>query len=98
MYKEIINFRYLASGDSMMSISYAFRIAHNTVSKIINETCNAIWECLNQTVLLKPTQEAWLNIEQDFDQKWQLPHCVGAIDGKHVIIQVMFKISYLFVN
>lgn len=79
----------------MISISFAFRIAHNTISKIIKETCNAIWECLNQTVLLKPTVEAWLNIAQEFEQKWQLPHCVGAMDGKHVQIQVNIKV---FIN
>lgn len=81
-------FRYLASENSMVSISFAFRIAHNTVSKIIKETCDVIWECLNNSVLLEPNQEAWLNIAEEFNKKWQLPHCVGAIDGKHVIIQV----------
>jgi len=37
-----ITLRYLASGDSMTSISYAFRVGHNTVSKIISETCEEI--------------------------------------------------------
>ncbi|KMQ91196.1 nuclease harbi1-like protein, partial [Lasius niger] len=30
----------------MTSISYAFRIAHNTVSKIVSETCDVIWNSL----------------------------------------------------
>lgn len=92
LYTVSVCFRYLGSGDSMISISYAFRIAHNTVSKIIKETCDAIWDCLNQDVLLKPTEQAWLNIAQDFEQRWQLPHCVGAIDGKHVVIQVKYTL------
>lgn len=29
-----ITIRYLASGDSMRSLSYAFRVGHNTISKI----------------------------------------------------------------
>lgn len=37
-----ITLRCLASGDSMRSLSYAFRIGHNTVSKIVSETCDAI--------------------------------------------------------
>jgi len=34
--------RYLASGDSMSSISFAFRVGLNTVSKIVSETCESI--------------------------------------------------------
>jgi len=41
-----ITLRYLASRDSMTSISYAFRVGHNTVSKIISETCEEIWKVL----------------------------------------------------
>lgn len=36
--------RYLCSGDSMASLSYAFRVGQSTVSKVISETCEAIWE------------------------------------------------------
>lgn len=79
----------------MISLSYAFRIAPCTVSVIVRETCNAIWDCLNEQVLLTPKTESWMRIAQDFEAKWQLPHCVGAIDGKHVIIQVhIFKIYF----
>ncbi|XP_033229935.1 uncharacterized protein LOC117181415 [Belonocnema kinseyi] len=38
--------RYLASGDSMTSISFVFRVSPNTVSKIVWETCKAIWLAL----------------------------------------------------
>lgn len=72
----------------MVSISYAFRVAPSTVSHIIYETCNAIWECLHENILLKPNEESWLDIAKAFNERWQLPHCVGAMDGKHVVIQV----------
>jgi len=50
--------RYLASGDSMKSVGYAFRDTPNTVSKIVHETCNEIWKTLKDTVLPVPsTQE-----------------------------------------
>lgn len=75
-----------------MSMSYAFRIGASTVSKIIRETCNALWECLYKTVLLTPTEQSWLEVASNFSKMWQLPNCVGAIDGKHVIIEVKIKI------
>ncbi|XP_023311560.1 protein ALP1-like isoform X2 [Anoplophora glabripennis] len=83
-------FALTLSGDSMMSISYAFRVGHNTVSKIIRETCDTIWECLNQNF--------WLKIAEDFEEKWQLPHCVGALDGKHVVIQALPRSGSIYYN
>ena len=26
----------------------------------------------------------WLSVAMEFEEKWQFPNCVGAIDGKHV--------------
>lgn len=91
-------FRFLASGDSMISISYAFRIAPNIVSKIINETCSAIWDSLSENVLVTPNQSTWLEIAEEFEEKWQLPQCVGATDGKHVVIQVGKNVYNFFFN
>lgn len=32
------------------------------------------------------TEEEWRIIAREFEQKWNFPHCLGAIDGKHVEI------------
>lgn len=32
------------------------------------------------------SQEEWKQIAKDFEQKWNFPHCLGAVDGKHVQI------------
>lgn len=78
---------YLASGDSMSSISYAFRIGLNTVSEIVSEICEALWNSLHESVMPPPNEESWLRIAIEFEKKWNFPHCIGAIDGKHVVIQ-----------
>ncbi|KAM0737133.1 Protein ANTAGONIST OF LIKE HETEROCHROMATIN PROTEIN 1 [Formica fusca] len=82
-----ITLRFLASGDSMKSLSYAFRVAHNIVSKIISETCEAIRNCLRNSVFLADNEESWKYVADEFEQLWNFPNCIGAIDGKHVQTQ-----------
>lgn len=84
----IISFRYLASGASMKSISYNYRLGLSTVSNIIKETCFALWECLHEDYLPVPSEEKWQKIAEEFETKWNFRNCVGAIDGKHIRIQV----------
>lgn len=30
------------------------------------------------------TEENWLELARDFNDKWNFPHCIGAVDGKHI--------------
>ncbi|XP_018377830.1 PREDICTED: uncharacterized protein LOC108770655, partial [Trachymyrmex cornetzi] len=93
-----VTLRYLASGDSMSSISYAFRIGHNTVSKIIAETCEQIWTILKEEIFLQPNETNWQTIAEKFNEQWNFPHCIGAIDGKHIVIQAPPNSGSCFYN
>lgn len=89
--------RFLASGDSMTSISYQYLVGLTTVCNIIEETCNIIWTSLQKKVLPSHlTKDDWLNIAIDFETKWNFNHCIGAIDGKHVLLQVPYTIYYTY--
>jgi len=58
------------------------------VCNIIHETCEAICEVLKPEHLKSlSTMADWRKISEDFETQWNFPHCVGAIDGKHVEIQ-----------
>lgn len=76
----------------MVSIGkYAYRIGKSTTSGIIRETCQKLWEVLKTTVFPEPSETMWKEISNQFKQQWNFPHCLGAMDGKHVIIQVYIK-------
>ena len=45
-----------------------------------------------------PTEEQWKYIADDFCTKWNIPNCMGAIDGKHVKIQATASSISLFYN
>lgn len=36
---------------------------------------------------LPKTESEWIQISNRFDELWNFPHCAGAMDGKHVIIE-----------
>ena len=57
-------------------------IGRQTISKIIHETCKAIYDALVVKYVNTPlSQEDWLAISQQFEDQWNLPHIVGAFDG-----------------
>lgn len=94
-----LTLRFLASGESQISLSFSFRIGRKTVSQIISETCAAIYTCLLETYMSAPKREDdWKRIADDFDNLWQLPHVVGAIDGKHVQIEAPSLSGSLYHN
>lgn len=76
----------MATGCSFAELHYIFRIRVSTVAEIVREVCAAIWLCLKEICLPEPTEEKWLQIANDFSQRAQFPHCIGACDGKHIRI------------
>ena len=94
-----ITIRYLSTGDSYRSIGYAFRVAPNTISNIVPETCIAIVEVLSDDVLQMPdTPEGWKKVAEEFEKQWNVPHCIGAIDGKHIRIRNPAKAGSRYFN
>lgn len=73
----MVTLRYLAIGDSQQSQSFTFRIGRATISNILRETLQAIRDALNKAYLAPPSNTP----------NWNFPHCLGAIDGKHIMIE-----------
>ena len=81
----MVTLRYLATGEKQQVLSFFYRIGRSTISNILRETLQAIWIALNPRYLTPPTTiEAWGKIAKGFEEEWNFPHCLGAIDGKHI--------------
>jgi len=63
-----------------------------TVSKIVHAVSTAILDTIQPLYLPQPTTEMWETIASRFEERWQFPHCIGALDGKHINT---FAASYL---
>ncbi|XP_065067590.1 putative nuclease HARBI1 [Rhopilema esculentum] len=85
--KLVLTLRYLATGCPQQNLSYSFRVGRATVSNIVRETADAIYKVLSPIYLRPPQKtEDWEHISQDFEKLWNMPHVIGAIDGKHIAI------------
>lgn len=97
--KLAFTLRHLATGDSYHSLMYGFRVAHNTISLAVKDVCRAIEAEYARELIPVPTTAAeWRAIAEEFRTRWQFPHAVGALDGKHVAIRCPRNGGSLYFN
>ena len=83
-----LTIRFLATGETYRSLSYQFRISTRAISYIIKEVCEAIIKNMRNIYLKVPSSpEEWLTVAEKFESRWQFPNCIGAMDGKHTVMQ-----------
>ena len=69
-------------------MQYAWRVPHNTISLVVREVCEAIIEeYLDEQLSPLTTEHGWLQLANDWCERWNFPHVTGAIDGKHGSVQ-----------
>lgn len=75
-------------GVSLAVLAHSFRMGKSTLSIIVSETCELIWNVLHPIVIKTPTTaDEWRAVADRYWEKWQFPNCIGALDGKHCPIQ-----------
>ena len=82
-----ITLHILAAGDSFQSAGMSYRMSKCSVQRIFHEACKAINPALMDEFLPIPSEETLLKIACGFEERWNFPNCLGAIDGKHVVMR-----------
>jgi hypothetical protein len=93
---DCVIFRFMASGNSQISMSFSYRITSSIAHSIIILTCEAVWNKLAPTELPQPTDEEWKKKAEEFCSLWQFPNNTGSNDGKHVEIQAPLTEAPIF--
>ena len=80
--------RYLATGESFRSLEFIYRVRRRSISRIVMEVANAVITEMQKTYLKTPSNEnEWIEISEKFFQRWNFPNLIGAIDGKHIVLE-----------
>lgn len=67
--RVVITMRYLATGNSCKSLSYAFSVAPNTICNIVPQTCRAISAVYGDEVKLLDAPEGRKEVARGFGER-----------------------------
>lgn len=71
-----------------MSLEKYFLVSDSAISEIVFDTSVVIWTVLKPLTFEPLTTDMWLRTAAEFEDLWNFPHCLGAIDGTHIKIIV----------
>ena len=94
-----LTLQHLATRESYHSLHFGFRVPHNTYSLTVRKVCEAIVDRIAEELIKCPSRpEEWKDVAAKFEECRNVPHAVGAIDGKHIAMKNLIKSGSVFYN
>ena len=81
--KLAVTLKYLAKGETFSSLMYQYRIHKSTISQFVSEVYKVIYS-VPDYMKLPSLKEEWEYLIEQTNERWRLPICFAAVDGKHV--------------
>lgn len=79
--KFAITLQHIATGENYHSLAIQFSVPH-IISLLVKEVRKSNVEEFQTEVICTPTNAAeWKKLADRFYSRWQLSHCLGAIEG-----------------
>ena len=88
----------MATGSSFQDLSLQFYRGASTIGIVVRLTCEAIWSHLQPMFMAEPKSDTWKNIAQRYFELWNLPNCIGSIDGKHIRVKCFNNTGSTYFN
>ena len=73
-------------------------IGRPTITKFLPKVLSSIIRHLKAFGTVPSTTEEWLSIEERFRKRWDHPHVLGAIDGKHILMMKPHNSGAVYFN
>ena len=97
-FKLIMTLRFLVTGTTYSNMQYGMKVSSQAIGLHVIEVCLAIWQEFFEETLKFPDRKGWEKIIRGFENRWNVPNCFGAIDGKHIRIKKPNKAGSDFFN
>lgn len=69
------------------SLAYEFYRGVSTITEIVEHMAECLWDTLQKDYMPMPSTKEWIMISKRFYEQWNMPNCLGSIDGKHIRIK-----------
>ncbi|KAJ8665725.1 hypothetical protein QAD02_007387 [Eretmocerus hayati] len=90
---------FLVHGTSLVKLAWYYLIGRSTMYAFVPDVCQAIIDVMRARYLKFPSaQQEWDNVSEGFLRKYNIPNCLGALDGKHFRIRQPPNSGALFWN
>ncbi|KAJ8896993.1 hypothetical protein PR048_002339 [Dryococelus australis] len=89
---------FLATGNSFKSLEFSYQLGYRSVSRVVGEVCEAIWSRMQPREMTEPNAEQYKVVAEDFKNRWNFDHCIGALDGKHIQIKSSANTASAYFN
>ena len=76
----------MATGETYRSLRSKYRLSPSSISSTVPEVCDAIIEALAVELCVFLQMKDWRKIAKEYEEMWQFPHCIGAVDGNHIAL------------
>ena len=86
-FKLIVTLRFLVTGNHYTQMQFNLKLSPSAIAEHVLEVCFAIWQEFYDEVLKFPDEQRWQEIIDGFQKRWNVPNCIGALDGKHIRIR-----------
>lgn len=88
----------MATGASFQDLHFHFMRGATTIGAIVNDVCEQLWLILQPLYMPILSKNDWIVKASEFLNMWNLPNCLGSIDGKHVRVKCPSNSGSAFYN
>ncbi|KAK4311149.1 hypothetical protein Pmani_017351 [Petrolisthes manimaculis] len=86
-----ITLHFMTTGEAYKSTVLNFRVGANSISTLVPDTCEAeaiTQKFMSDVIVCPSSPQHWKEVASGFSDSWNFHYTIGAIDGKHVAIQL----------